>query len=148
MKTTLDDAHLTVRLLGAVLAFELSKDMISAGLWMLQSESTMGRIARMSSSPGIFACSWMVLAGLVVPYLVMQVTGFGFTHQARIKRLACWAILTSGVFWVYMGYLSKNLDYTYVTEIFLMHGVTCIAMAAILANGLNTMQRLSQDEQA
>lgn len=141
MKAALEAAALSSRLLGAVLAFELGKDMITSGLWMLQPESMMGRIARLSSAPETFAYVWMTLALLVVPYLVLQATGYGQAHRERITRLACWAILTSGVFWVYLGYISKNLDYDYITEIFLFHGATCIAMAAILANGLNTVQR-------
>ena len=145
MKAALANASQSSRLLGAVLAFELGKDMITAGLWMLQTESMIGRIARLSSSPDAFACVWMALAVLVVPYLLMQATDCGRAHQARITRLACWAILASGVFWVYLGYLSKNLDYSYVTKIFLFHGLTCIAMAATLANSLNTSQRQLQE---
>ena len=146
--TALANAHLGSRLLGAVLAFELAKDMITSGLWMLQSDSMIGRIARLSSSPVTFAYLWMLLAVLVVPYLVLQVTGYGRTHKTQITRLACWAILCSGVFWIYLGYISKNLDYDYITEIFLFHGATCVAMAAILANGLNSAQRHREGEPA
>lgn len=148
MKAALANASLASRLLGAVLAFELGKDMITCGLWMLQDTSMMGRIARLSSHPEVFAWAWMALAVPVVPYLVIQATGYGQAYRARITRLACWAILTSGVFWFYLGYISKNLDYAYITEIFLFHGATCIAMAAILANALNTAQRQRQEAAA
>lgn len=132
-----EQSSLTSRLLGAVLAFELSKDMVTSGMWMLQTESMMGRISRLSSAPETFAYLWMLLALLVVPYLVLQVTGYGKCNARNIARLACWAILCSGVFWSYMGFLSKNLDYDGTTLIFLFHGATCVAMAAILAHGLN-----------
>lgn len=141
MKAALAHANLSSRLLGAVLAYELTKDMISAGLWILQPESMMGRIGRLSSDPVVFAGLWMLLALLVAPYLVMQITGYGEAMSGRIIRLACWAILASGVFWVYLAYLSKNLDYAYVTLIFMLHGASCLAMAAILASGLNARLR-------
>lgn len=148
MKAALVNATLSSRLLAAVLAFELGKDMITTGLWMLQPESMTNRIARLSSAPELFAYLWMILALLVVPYFVLQVSGYGQELHGRITRLACWAILTSGVFWVYMGYISKNLDYGYITEIFLANGFTCLAMAATLAGGLNALLRQRQEGQA
>lgn len=135
-----------VRLLSAVLAFELAKGMLTSGMWMLQEESMMGRIAKLSSFPEIFAYVWMSLALLVVPYLVLQVVGFKRSHQRIITRLACWATLTSGVFWVYLAYISKNLDYSNITEIFLLHGTTCVATAALLAYSLNIAQRELREE--
>jgi len=140
MNTMNEETALSARLLGALLAFELAKDMVTSGLWMLNNESMMGRIARLSSSSETFAYLWMTLAVLVLPYLILQITGCWQSQRTRITRLACWAILTSGVFWAYMGYLSKNLDYEHITVIFLMHSTACVAMAAILANGLNTAQ--------
>ena len=129
------------RLLGAVLAFELAKGMVTSGLWMLQPESMMGRIASLSSSPEVFAYLWMTLAILVIPYMVLQITGLLQRHQWPIVRLACWAILSSGVLWVYLAFLSRDLDYANITEIFLFHGATCITTAALLACSLNTSQR-------
>lgn len=137
MKAALAEATLTSRLLGAVLAFELSKDMVTSGMWMLQTESMMGRISRLSSAPETFAYLWMLLALFVAPYLFLQVTGYGRCNARNIARLACWAILCSGVFWAYLAYLSKNLDYGHITVVLLMHSATCVAMAAILAHGLN-----------
>lgn len=140
-----EDKILSARLLGAVLAFELSKDMVASGMWMLNPESVMERIARLSSSVEVFAYMWMALAILVMPYLFLQVTGYCKKYESTVNRLACWAILGSGVCWAYLGYLSKNLDYGYMTEIFILHSVTCLAMAAILGNGLNTAQRIKQE---
>ena len=148
LKTALENAKLTSRLLAAVLAFELGKDMLTNGLWMLQPESMMGRIAKLSSSAETFAFLWMTLAILVAPYLALQATGKGQSHCTQTTRLACWAVLTSGVFWIYLGYLSKNLDYAYITNIFMVHGITCVAFAGILASGLNALQRERQESAA
>lgn len=140
-----EDTSLSARMLGAVLAFELAKDMVASGMWMLNPESVMERVARMSSSLEVFAYMWMALAILVLPYLFIQVTRYCREYEHTANRLACWAILGSGVCWAYLGYLSKNLDYGYMTEIFILHSITCLAMAAILGNGLNTAQRKRQE---
>jgi hypothetical protein len=128
------------RLLSAVMAFELGKDMATCGVWMMEADSLMGRIGSLSSSPRVFAYAWMALALLVLPFFVLQVTGWGKACRRILTRLALWALLCSGVFWTYLAFLSKNLDYASVTSIFLLHGTTCIAMAAILAYGLNAAQ--------
>ena len=65
--------------------------------------------------------------------------------SASGRSVACRAILASGVIWAYLGYLSKNLDYAFVTEIFVVNGLTCIAMAAVMANGLNNAQRRARE---
>jgi len=143
-KSALDESLLTSRLLGAVLAFELAKDMITSGMWMLQPGSMIGQAGHLSSMPTVFASLWMLLALLVVPYLVLQVTGCGEASRTRTTRLSCWAVLCSGVFWGFLGYLSKNIDHQYITGIFILNSMTCLAMSTILAGGLNAGQRRSQ----
>lgn len=140
-----DDSRLEARLLGAVLAYELGKDMIASGVWMQQTETMIGRIALLSSSAVVFAYVWMALALLVAPYLFVQITGRFAIYRATATRLACWAVLGSGVLWVYLAYLSKNLDYGSVTWVLVLHGLTCIAMAGILACSLNAAQRRAQE---
>lgn len=140
-----EENSLSARLLGAVLAFELAKDMVTSGMWMLNTETMMSRIGRLSSSVEVFSYVWMALAILVLPYLVLQVTGYGRDQESNINRLACWAILCSGVCWAYLGYLSKNVDYGYMTQVLILHSTSCLAMAAVLANGLNTSQRKKQE---
>jgi len=134
-----------VRLVGAVLAFELSKSMVTTGMWIFQPGSMIGKIASLSSSPEIFAYLWMSLALLVLPYMAMQVVGRAHPQQRNVTRLACWAILTSGVFWVYLAFLSRGLDFGSITEIFLFNGSTCVATAALLAYSLNTHNRIKED---
>lgn len=145
MKCALTESTTTSRLLGVVLAFELGKDMATGGMWILTDNSLTGRIAHLSTYPTVLAVVWILLSVLVVPYLLMQVFFVYESWRAFITRVACRAILASGVIWCYLGYLSKNLDYEYVTHIFMMNGIACVAMAALLANGLNTAQRKEQE---
>ena len=138
---TQNDTTLESRLLGAVLAFELAKSMFTGGLWVLSVQSVTGRIAQLSTYPRVLAGVWICLGLLVVPYLLLQAFCIGKRYSATITRIACRAILASGVIWCYLAYLSKNLDYEYVTEIFILNGLVCVFTAAILANSLNNAQR-------
>lgn len=137
--------RIEARLLGAVLAYELSNDMIISGLKMLEPDSMMGRMASLSSNSQVFAFMWVALSVFVSPYWILQVTGFGHQYRALFTRMACWSILCSGVFWVYLAFIGKGLDYAYITYVFVLHGLTCIFMAAILAYSLNAAQRRAQD---
>ena len=144
LKSAIEDANLYARLVSAVLSFELAKDMVTGALWILSPESLTGRIARLSTYPEVLAGLWVCLAFLVLPYFLMQVFAIGQRYSIVITRLACRSILAGGVIWCYLGYLSKNLDYAYVTEIFIVTGLSCIAMAAVMANTLNSAQRRAQ----
>ena len=134
------------RLFGAVLAFELAKDMFAGSLWILSPHSITGRIAALSTYPEAIAVVWFCLAVLVVPYFLLQAFSIGQRHAKIITRTACRAILAGGVIWCYLAYLSRNLDYAFVTEIFVIAGLACIAMAAALANSLNNAQRRAQGD--
>lgn len=146
MRSALPDTQLQARLLGAVLSFELAKDMFTGGLWILSTESITGRVARLSAYPEALAGAWFCMAVLVVPYFLMQVFCIGERYAATFTRLACRAILASGVIWCYLAYLSKNLDYAYVTEIFIIAGLVCVAMSLVLAISLNSARRRAQED--
>lgn len=145
MKAEFTDAKLTLRLISAVFAFGLAKDMFTGGLWIFSVQSVTGRIARVSTYPDAMAVIWVLLSVLVVPYVLMQTFGFGEKYSAAITRLSCRSILASGVIWAYLGFLSRNLDYQYVTSIFVINSLTCIAMSALMANGLNNAQKRAME---
>lgn len=140
MKITLPDIKLQERLLGAVLSFGLCQDMITGGLWIFSPTSVTGRIARLSIYPEAIAWTWFGLAFLTMPYFLLQMFCIGENYAAVSKRLACRAILASGVIWCYLAFLSKGLDYAFVTSIFIFTGLSCIAMSLVLALGLNQAQ--------
>ena len=140
-----DDANLERRMLGSTLAFEVAKSMICGGLWVMSPQSVMGRIAQQSTYPEVMGVTWALVGLLVLPYLALQLFGIAEKYRSRFTKLACRAILASGVMWVYLGYLSKNLDYQYTTIIFLFNGLTCIATATILAKSTNNAARLAKN---
>jgi len=150
MSTTCDacgDVHLERRMLGATLAFEVAKSMICGGLWVMSPMSVMGRIAQLSTYPEIMGVLWAFIGTLVLPYLLMQLFNVADQHRAKFTKLACRAILASGVIWFYLGYLSKGLDYQYVTVIFILSGMTCIATATILAKSTRNVNRRAAEAQ-
>lgn len=141
---TRDTLYFELRLMGALLACALGGDMLIGGLWVLSAQSLTGRIAQLSTFPTALAVVWMTLSLLVVPYLLLQVFNCFLQYRATVTRLACRAVLAGGVIWIYLAFLSKNLDYEYVTAIFIANGLLNVGMAAILANSLNTAQKDAQ----
>lgn len=136
----------SARLFGALLAFEVAKGMFTGGLWIMSELSVVGKVARLSTHPYALAIFWMSLALLVVPYLLSQFFNLWENHRHELSRYTCWAVMAGGVVWVYLAYLSRNMDYAHVTNIFLVNGATCIGLAAVLAYGLNREQQRLEDD--
>ena len=134
------DRKIQVRLFGSLLAVTLASNMVIDALWILSEETLISKVARLSSYPEILSAWWFVAAALVVPYFLLQALGVFGKHHRPIVRLACRAIMASGVLYAYLGFLSRNLDYKYVTESFVLMSVLNMAMAAALAHGLNAAQ--------
>lgn len=141
LKNSLTDA----RLFGAVLSFCLAERMVEGSFWILSEQSLTGKVARLATYPSFMAVAWLCLAFFVMPYLLFQIFGVFKQHEKMIKKIACRSILAGGVIWFYLAYLSRNLDYAYVTEIFLISGLTCVVMSFILANSLNNEQLLIEE---
>ena len=140
MEHALGDQTMESHLLGALLALDLMKGMLTAGTWIFNEHTMMAKVASMSRYPDAMAYLWMVLAVGVMPYFVMQAFGVWSNWRRKITRLACHAVLVSGVLWMFLAYLSKNIDSDHITGIFILHSITCIAMSAILASSINTAQ--------
>ena len=141
MERALGEQTMESHLLGALLALDLMKGMLTAGTWIFVPDTMMSKVASLSSHPNVMAYLWMIMAIGVVPYLCMQAFGIWSKWRRKITRLACHAILVSGVLWAFLAYLSKNIDADNITGIFILHSLTCIAMSAILASSINTAQR-------
>ncbi len=144
MTNTLEDVQFESRLKGALLAFVLAGGMMMGGLWILSGESITGKVARLSSYPQAIAIVWMLLALLVLPYFLNQVCNCLHDYQRQVVRLACRAVLAGGVIWVYLAWLSRNLDFQYITLIFVINGLSAVGMAAVLAHKLNRAQQHAQ----
>ena len=132
-----DDRKIEVRLFGALLAVTLASNMVIDALWILSQETIISKVARLSAYPEAISGVWLMAAALVVPYFLLQALGVFGSHHRPIVRLACRAIMASGVLYAYLGFLSRNLDYAYVTESFVVMSILSMGMAAALAYGLN-----------
>lgn len=144
-QSELKDLRLELRLVCAVLAFYLAKDMVAGGMWVLSAQSITGRIAQLSTYPTLLAACWILLAVPVAPYLLVQLLDIFPHHATTIKRVALRAIMANGAIWGFLGYLSKNLDYQFVTEIFVINALVCFAMSAVMAYGINSAQRRARE---
>lgn len=135
------DVRAESRLLCAVLAFELMKGMATGGLWILSPQSITGRIAALSTYPTVLATVWIALSLFVLPFFLTTLCDSETRYSHIISWLGRRAILCSGVIWCFLAFLSKNLDYEFVTAIFISNGVTCLAVSFVLARSINSAQR-------
>lgn len=135
-----DYRKIEVRLFGALLSVTLASKMVIDALWILSEQTLISKVAHLSSYPEVLSAWWLVTAALVVPYFLLQALGAFATYHRAIVRLACRAVMASGVLYAYFGFLSRNLDYKYVTESFVLMSLLNMLMAAALAHGLNAAQ--------
>ena len=135
-----EDLKIEVRLFGALLAITLASKMVIDALWILSQETIISKVAKLSFYPEAFTTYWLITAALVVPYFLYQAFGMFGESQRQVVKLACRSIMASGVLYAYMGFLSRNLDYKFVTLGFVLLSLLNMAMAAVLAYGLNASQ--------
>lgn len=129
------------RLLSVLLAISLQFNMIEPSLLMLhEPDSLVWAVAGLSGGRTILALAFLGFALLMVPYVTMQIVDPNTRHRPRIIRIACAALCLGGVLWVYLAFLSRNLDYDTITGIFCRNGIWNIGMAAVLAYHLNNKQ--------
>lgn len=140
MERALGDQTMESHLLGALLAVDLMKSMLTAGMWIFNDDTMMSKVASLSRYPDAMAYLWITLVIGVLPYFFMQAFGLWHAWRRPITRLACRAILVSGVLWAFLAYLSRNIDSDNITIIFVLNSMTFIAMSAILASSINTAQ--------
>lgn len=141
MRSELEVARLASRLLSVLLALDIAKNFISPALWILgENSSVISTTARLASNPHALAVVWFLASLMVAPYVLVQL----FAPLCSFKRLAtkwaCRGVCLGGVIWVYLAYLSKNLDYDIATTLFIFNGVSSVALGAVLAFGLNSDQ--------
>lgn len=145
---TMTGLKIELRLLGALLATALGGNMFIDGLRVLSDQTVTSKVAHLTTNPDMLAAYWLILAILVVPYFLTQVFESLEHHRTKATRLACWAVMAGGVLYAYMGYLSRNLDYKYMTGIFIATTLANMGMAAALAYSLNAAQLLAEDTAA
>lgn len=141
LNSFLGSQSLEARLLGALMSIDISSSMIEASLLIHDNDSRFSKVANLSLYPEWIANIWAFLALMVMPYFFMQLMGVWCQHKTMITRLACRAILASGVLWGFLSYESKDSNFTMLTLMMILNSATCVLLSAILASSINTSQQ-------
>lgn len=141
MTADLTRLQAAVRSLSVLVSFEIVMDFVSPAMWVLSEQtSVLSNVARLSSSPTALALCWLLAALLVVPFVLMEVFWRGCKHRRSVIKLATYGMILGAVIWVFMAFLTRNLDYRFAVWNFLFNGAGSLAMGALMANGLNNDQ--------
>jgi len=139
-------SKICVRFISALLAIDLAKNFISPAMWIYgEPRSVIGTVARLATWPEGLALMFCVSALLVVPYVLMRLFRPNMASRNMWTQWACRGLIMGGVIWMYMAYLSRNLDYQVATILFSFNGVMAIVMAGILGYGINQDQIENED---
>ena len=141
MTTDLPRLQAAIRSLSVLISFSIVADFLSPALWILnEPTSVISRVASLATSEVFIAACWFTASSLVIPFVVMQVFFPDCIHRRRIIKSATHGLILGAVVWVFMAFLSRNLDYEFAVWNFLFNGLLALAMAALMANGLNNDQ--------
>ena len=129
------------RCFSAVAAFQVLMTFISPALWVLTTpQSIMARVANLAYSSELLGACWLAAATLVLPFVVMQLGWPDYEHRRIVTKICNYGNITGGLIWFFMAFIARNLDYDYIIFNFLFNGIGSIALAALLADGLNDTQ--------
>ena len=148
MTLSLTHYRIESRVLSALLCVVMMRSMVDPALLILGEERSMiGVISRLAAYPHLLAYTWLSLAVLVVPYVLIQVFRPDVKCRDRIVRMASFAASAGGVLWFFLAYLSRNLDYPTAVWICSGNGLSGIGLGAVLAYTLNNTQiRRAQED--
>ncbi|HYW57664.1 MAG TPA: hypothetical protein VE934_11930 [Polaromonas sp.] len=130
------------RMLSTLLAVAVMFNMIDPALLVLnEPRALVAMVAKLTGNPRVLAVAFLFLALLVVPYVLMQLVCPQSTRHRGIVKIACLGMCVGGVLWIYLAFLSRNLDYETLTSIYARNGAWSICVGALLAFHLNNKQR-------
>lgn len=134
------------RVMAVLLALDIARDFVTPALWIVgETTSVISTTARLATFPELLALAWLLAALMVAPYILMQLFAPDCRWRRKIIKVGCNGVCLGGVMWVYLAYLSKNLDYGIATSTFIGNGISSVALGAVLAWGLNKEQINTQN---
>ena len=140
--TTNSKRQYFIRGLSVLAAMQIMAGFISPAMWILFGHtSVVSNVASLSSSARAMAIAWLICALAIAPFVVMQVFESSFSHRRVIIKLSNLGMMGGCMVWVFMAFLSRNLDYEFAIWNFLFNGVAALGMAALMANTLNNEQK-------
>lgn len=142
MTTNLHHLHAAIRCLSVLVSFSILSDFVSPAMWVLSEPlSVLSRIAQHSYSPTGLAICWLLAAGMVMPFVVMQIFWPDYVYRRRVIKAANYGLIAGACIWGFLAFLSRNLDYGFAVWNFIFNSLVAIAMAALMANSLNNDQK-------
>ena len=141
MTSDLSRLHSAIRSLSVLISFSIVADFLSPALWILnEPTSVISRVASLSTSEVFISACWFTASALVLPFVLMQLFYPDCVHRRKIIKAATYGMIIGAVVWVFMAFLSRNLDYEFAVWNFMFNGMMALSMAALMANGLNNDQ--------
>lgn len=137
--TASQDTCKLARLLSIVLALDMFQNMVSPAVWILgASGSIVAKVARLATYPDSIAWGWLIMAALMLPFMLAQITG---SSNRLCTRLACLGLCGGGALWMFVAWLGRNLDYPSLIWLFGFNCFISIAMGVVLALSINDQQK-------
>jgi hypothetical protein len=99
------------------------------------------RVMVLTRHPNWVATAFIQLSILLAPYMIMQAIAPEFEHRRKVVKVACFALSAGSVLWMYLAYVSRNLDMPAVGWIFYLDASLLLAFALGLALQLNHQQQ-------
>lgn len=136
--TELQHSQMQLRLITVLLSLSMMFDLLDPATFILTVPTSItARVAMLAYSAELVAYSFIALGALLAPYAAMH--AFFPNHPARrgITQLACFALLGASLQWMFLAYLSRNLDIEAVTGVWLRTAMGALGYSMVLAVGLN-----------
>jgi len=127
-----------MRLMSILVAIDVTTGFVSPAIFILtEPSSIIYKTTRLATIPELFGILFLVAGVLALPFILMQMFSPKIKCRRHIMRLTTFAMCAGGVVWFYLAYLSKNLDFTGATAVYLMNGAVAVSLGGILSITLN-----------
>lgn len=129
------------RCFSSIAAFQVLMTFISPAMWILTSpQSILALVSHLAFSGQALGWFWLIASGMLVPFIVMQITCPTSQYRRVITKLCNYGSLFGGLTWFFMAFIARNLDYEFIVFNFIINGIGSFVLAALLADGLNDDQ--------
>lgn len=136
--TELQHSNMQLRMVQILLSLSMMFDLFDPATFILTVPTSItARVAVLAYSADMVAYSFIALGLLMAPYALML--AFFPDCQARrdITKLACFALLGASLQWLFLAYLSRNLDIEAITGVWIRTSAGALGYALVLALSLN-----------
>lgn len=141
--------QLHVRILSFLLSCSMLFDLLDPALFILTvPTSIVHKIANLVQAPEVLGATFIILAVFLLPFLLMQIFCPNCPARRDVTRLACFGLLAAGVLWMFLAWMTRNMDIGPVTGVYLRTGLGAFGFSFCLALSLNSEQARKLLEEA